>query len=56
MGCIYYIHNTEDHHVSLLSQALIDHLGGEYEVCMLRIRVQEELYPITEQTAAVDLA
>jgi hypothetical protein len=31
-------------------------MGAEYEDRVLRIMVQEELYPITERTAAVDLA
>ena len=45
---------AKDQNISLLSQALIDCVGGKYEECVLRIIVQ--LYPITEQTATVDLA
>jgi hypothetical protein len=31
-------------------------MGGQYEEHVLRIMVQEELSPITERTAAMDLA
>ena len=48
--------HAEDRHINLLSQALIDRMGNQYEERVLRIMVQEELSPITEQTAAVDLA
>jgi len=48
--------HAEDRHVNLLSRALIDRMGNQYEERVLRIMVQEELYPITERTAAVDLA
>jgi len=48
--------HAEDRHINLLSQALIDRMGDQYEARVLRIMVQEELSPITEQTAAVDLA
>jgi hypothetical protein len=48
--------HSEDRYINLLSQALIDRMGGQYEARVLRIMVQEELSPITEQTAAVDLA
>ena len=48
--------HAEDQHISSLSQALIDRMGDRYEERVLRIIVQEELYPITEQTTAVDLA
>ena len=48
--------HAEDQHVNLLSQALIDRMGDQYEERVLRIMVQEELLPITERTAAVDLA
>jgi hypothetical protein len=48
--------HAEDRHVNLLSRALIDRMGDQYEERVLRIMVQEELFPITEQTAAVDLA
>ena len=48
--------HAEDQHINLLSQALIDCMGDQYEAHLLRIMVQEELSPITEQTAAVDLA
>ena len=43
-------------HVNLLLRALIDRMGDQYEERMLRIMVQEELFPTTEQTAAVNLA
>ena len=46
--------HVEDQYVNLLSP--IDCMSAEYEDCVLRIMVQEELYPITEQTAAGDLA
>ena len=45
--------HAEDWHVNLLSRALIDRMGNQYEERVLRIMVQEELYPITEQKAAV---
>ncbi len=48
--------HAEDRHINLLSRALIDRMGDQYEERVLRIMVQEELFPITEQTAAVDLA
>ena len=48
--------HAEDRHINLLSRALIDRMGDQYEERVLRILVQEELYPITERTAAVDLA
>jgi len=47
---------AEDRHVNSLSRVLIDRMGDQYEEHVLRIMVQEELFPITEQTAAVDLA
>ena len=47
---------AEDWHVDLLSLALFGHMGDQYEERVLRIMVQEELSPITEQIAAVDLA
>jgi hypothetical protein len=37
-------------------QALIDRIGNQYEERMLKIMVQEVLFPITEQTAAADFA
>ncbi|KAF8274785.1 hypothetical protein EI94DRAFT_1713047, partial [Lactarius quietus] len=48
--------HAEDRHITSLSQALIDRIGDRYEERVLRIIVQEELYPITERTTAVDLA
>jgi hypothetical protein len=48
--------HAEDRHISSLSQALIDRMGDRYEQRVLRIIVQEELYPITEQTTAAGLA
>jgi hypothetical protein len=48
--------HAEDRHVNLLLRALIDHMGDQYEEHMLRIMVQEELFPTTEQTAVVNLA
>jgi hypothetical protein len=48
--------HAEDRHISSLSQALIDRMGDRYEQRVLRVIVQEELYPITEQTTAADLA
>jgi hypothetical protein len=48
--------HAEDRHVNLLSRASIDRMGDQYEERVLRIMVQEELFPITEQTAAVHLA
>jgi hypothetical protein len=43
-------------HASLLSQALIGRLGDTYEERILRIIAQEELFPLTEQKTAPDLA
>ena len=37
----------------MLSQPVIDRVGAECEDRVLRIMVQEELYPITERKAAV---
>jgi hypothetical protein len=48
--------HAEDRPVNLLSRALIDRMGDEYEERVLRIMVQEELSPIMERTAAVDLS
>jgi hypothetical protein len=48
--------HAEDVHVNLLSQALIDRLGDAYEERILRIIVQEELFPFTERMTAPDLA
>jgi hypothetical protein len=48
--------HAEDRHVNLLLRALTNHMGDQYEEHVLRIMVQEELSPITEQTATVDLA
>lgn len=48
--------HDEDIDVNLLSQALIDNIGGRYEERVLRAIVQEELYPITERTTAPELA
>jgi hypothetical protein len=48
--------HAEDRHISSLSQALVDRMGDRYEQRVLRIIVQEELYPITEQTTAAGLA
>ena len=48
--------HAEDVHVNLLSQALIDRLGDAYEERILRIIVQEELFPFTGQMTAPDLA
>ena len=48
--------HAEDQHINSLSWALIDHMGDQYKEHVLRIIVQEELYLITEQTAAADLA
>jgi hypothetical protein len=48
--------HTEDVDDNLLSQALIDRMGDEYEECVLRIMVQEALYPVTEQITAPTLA
>ena len=45
--------HVEDRHVNLLSRALIDRMGDQYEERVLRIVVQEELSSVT---AAVDLA
>ena len=44
--------HAEDRHFNLLSRTLIDRMSDQYEECVLRIMVQEELSPI----AAVDLA
>jgi Fungal protein kinase len=41
--------HAEYRHVNLLSRALIDRMGDQYEERVLRIMVQEELFPITEQ-------
>ncbi|KAF8274805.1 hypothetical protein EI94DRAFT_1713110 [Lactarius quietus] len=48
--------HAEDRQITSLSRALIDRMGDRYEERVLRIIVQEELYPITERTTAVDLA
>jgi hypothetical protein len=51
--------HAEDHHIESLPPALVESMGllGEaYEERVLRIIVQEELYPITERKNAVDLA
>ena len=48
--------HAEDRCINLLSRALIDCMGGQYEERVLRIMVQEEISPITERTAAIDLA
>jgi hypothetical protein len=48
--------HAEDIHINLLSQALIDRLGDAYEERILRIIVQEELFPFTERMTAPDLA
>lgn len=48
--------HAEDVHVNLLSRALLDRLGDAYEECILRIIVQEELFPFTERMTAPDLA
>jgi hypothetical protein len=48
--------HAEDRHISSLSQALIDRMADRYEQRVLRIIVQEELHPITEQTTAAGLA
>ena len=48
--------HAEDRHINLLSRALIDRMGNQYEERVLRIMVQQELSPITEWTAAIDLA
>lgn len=48
--------HTEDVNANLLSQALIDCMGDEYEEHVLRIMVQEALYPITEQIIVPTLA
>jgi Fungal protein kinase len=47
---------SEDVDDNILSWALIDRMGSEYEERVLRIMVQEALYPITEQATAPDLA
>jgi hypothetical protein len=47
--------HAEDVHDNLLSRALIDCLGNKYEVCVLRLIVQEKLCPLTERTTAPDL-
>jgi Fungal protein kinase len=48
--------HAEDRHVNLLLRALIDRISDHYEERVPRIMVQEELFPITEQTAAADFA
>jgi hypothetical protein len=48
--------HAEDVHVNLLSEALIGRLGDGYEERILRITVQEELFPLTERVTAADLA
>ena len=48
--------HAEDRQIESLSPALIARMGEMYEERVLRIIVQEELYPITERTNAVDLA
>ncbi|KAF8271773.1 hypothetical protein EI94DRAFT_1719985 [Lactarius quietus] len=48
--------HAEDRHITSLSRALIDRMGDRYKEHVLRIIVQDELYPITERTTAVDLA
>jgi hypothetical protein len=48
--------HAEDRRIESLSPALIARMGDVYEERVLRIIVQEELYPITERTNAVDLA
>jgi hypothetical protein len=48
--------HAEDRQIESLSPALIARMGDVYEERVLRIIVQEELYPITERTNAVDLA
>ena len=50
------VSHGEDRHINLLSWVLIDHMGDHYKEHVLRIMVQEELYPITEWTATADLA
>jgi hypothetical protein len=47
--------HAEDVHVNLLSRALIDRLGNEYEERVLRLIVQEKLFPLTERKNAPDL-
>ena len=51
-----HVLHAEDIDVNLLSQALIDSLGNAYEENILRIIVQEELFPFTEQMTTPDLA
>ena len=48
--------HAEDRQMESLSPALIARMGEKYEERVLRIIVQEELYPIIERTNAVDLA
>jgi len=48
--------HADDRHVNSLSRALIDRMGDQYKERVLRIMIQKELPPITEQTATVDLA
>jgi hypothetical protein len=48
--------HTEDVDDNLLSPDLIGRMDGKYEERVLRIMVQEVLYPITEQTIAYNLA
>ncbi|KAH9004959.1 hypothetical protein EDB86DRAFT_2825332 [Lactarius hatsudake] len=47
---------AEDQQINFLSQALIDRMGNLYEGRVLRILIQEQLYPITEQTTAHNLS
>ena len=48
--------HAKDVDVNLLSQALIDRLGDGYKARILRMMVQEELFPIMEWVTAADLA
>ena len=48
--------HAEDLDVNLLLQALIDSLGDAYKECILRIIVQEKLFPFTERMTMPDLA
>ena len=50
------VRHAEDRQIESLSPALIARMGEMYEERVLRIIVQEELYPVTERTNAVDLA
>lgn len=45
----------DEHKLQLLSPCLVDHLGSQYEEHVLRILLQEELYPIPGWTITVDL-